>query len=89
MAWTTSKVIEATVGNQRMQMWDLLADSATLELSTGLKNITGISTAIQTATTAAVKFKPNILSAGTATLGNVAITGAASADRFYVTVYGN
>ena len=89
MAWTTTKLIEATVGNQRLQVWDLTGDSATLELSTGLKNVTGLATAIQTATTAAVKFKANVLSAGTSSLGSVAITGATSADRFYLTVYGN
>jgi hypothetical protein len=89
MAWTATKVVEAVVGDKRLQVWDLLADSATYELSTGLKNISGMSTAINTATSGAIKFKPNILSAGTAALGNVAITGATSADRVYLTVYGN
>ena len=89
MAWTVSKVVEATVGNVRQQVWDLTADSATYELSTGLKNVLGVSVGINTATTAAIKVKPNILSAGTAALGNVAITGAAAADRIYVTVLGN
>jgi hypothetical protein len=89
MAWTVSKVVEATVGGVRQQVWDLTADSATYELSTGLKNILALSTAINTATSGAIKFKPNILSAGTAALGNVAITGATSADRVYLTVYGN
>lgn len=88
MAWTTTKTVEAIIGNQRLQVWDLLADSATLELSTGLKNITGLSVSIQTATTAALKIKPNILSAGTAAYGSVAITGATAADRVYLTVYG-
>lgn len=89
MAWTVAKVVEATVGDKRMQVWDLIADSATLELSTGLKNVSALITGINTATSGAVKFKPNILSAGTSLGGNVAITGATSADRFYLTVYGN
>ena len=89
MAWTASKVVEATVGGVRQQVWDLTADSATYELSTGLKNVLALSVGINTATTAAIKVKPNILSAGTASYGNVAITGAASADRIYLTVYGN
>lgn len=89
MAWTTTKVNQYNAGGVVVQQWQLTADSATLELSTGLKNIVALSTAINTATTAAIKFKPNILSAGTAAYGNVAITGAASADILYLTVYGN
>jgi hypothetical protein len=89
MAWTVSKVVEATVGGVRQQIWDLTADSATYELSTGLKNVLAVSIGINTATAATIKCKPNILSAGTAALGNVALTGATSADRVYLTVYGN
>lgn len=89
MAWTTTKVVEAVVGDKRMQVWNLVADSATLELSTGLKNVSGHSIGPVTMTTAAIKVKLNVLSAGTAAYGNVAITGAASADNIYLTVYGN
>ena len=89
MAWTATKVVESILGDKRLQVWDLLSDSATLELSTGLKNVSGLAVAIQTATTGAIKCKANILSAGTAAYGNVAITGATAADRIYLTVYGN
>lgn len=89
MAWTATKVVEGVIGDKRMQVWDLLADSATLELSTGLKNISALAIGIQTATAATIKCKPNILSAGTAAYGNVALTGATAADRIYLTVYGN
>lgn len=89
MAWTTSKNAEYTEGNYRVQHWNVVADSATLELSTGLKNIVALQWAINTATTAAIKVKPNILSAGTASYGNLAVTGAASADNLYIMVVGN
>jgi hypothetical protein len=89
MAWTVEKKVEATVGNVRQQVWQLTADSATYELSTGLKNVLALSIGINTATAATIKCKPNILSAGTAALGNVAITGATSADIVYLTVYGS
>lgn len=89
MAWTATKVVEATVGGTRQQVWDLTADSATYELSTGLKNVLAVSIGINTATAATIKCKPNVLSAGTAAYGNVALTGATSADKIYLTVYGN
>lgn len=89
MAWTTTKVSQFNTGGLVQQLWQLTADSATLELSTGLKNVVALNTGIVTATAATVKFKANILSAGTAAYGNVAVTGATSADIFYLTVFGN
>jgi len=89
MAWTVNKVFEGTIAGARHQVYDLTADSATYELSTGLKNVLGVSTGFNTCTTAGIKFKTNILSAGTAQAGNVAVTGATAADRIYLTVYGN
>lgn len=89
MAWTTTKTAQYNEGGVVVQHWNLIADAATLELSTGLKNILHLTTGINTATTAGIKFKANILSAGTTAYGNVAITGAASADNLYLTVYGN
>lgn len=89
MAWTTTKVAQYNTGGLVAQHWQLTADSATLELSTGLKNVVALGSAIITATSGAVKFKANILSAGTASYGSVAVTGATAADSFYLTVYGN
>lgn len=89
MAWTTTKKAQYNVGNLVVQHWDLSADSATLELSTGLKDIVSVAQGIKSATAATYKVKPNILSAGTAALGNVAITGCTSGDDLYLTVYGN
>lgn len=89
MAWTTTKKVQHAVGNVYVQLWELSADSATLELSTGLKDIVSVSLAVKSAATAAYKVKANQLSAATASRGTVAITGVASGDDFYLTVYGN
>lgn len=89
MAWTSTKVAQYNQGNYAIQQWQLLSDAATLELSTGLKNIVNVIWAGKTLTTAGVKFKANILSAGTTSLGTLAITGATAADEFYVTIIGN
>lgn len=89
MAWTATKVSEYPAGNSRVQHWTLVADSATLELSTGLKTLVAVHGTPQTASTAAIKYKINVLSAGTSQGGNVAITGAASGDNLYLMVIGN
>ncbi len=88
MAWTTTKLVEATEGNYRKQVWYLSSDSATLELSTGLKNVAAIGFAPQSCATNPI-IKRNILSAGTASYGNVAITGTTSGNDMYLTVWGN
>lgn len=88
MAWTTTKKAQYNTGNVVVQLWDLSADSATLELSTGLKNVLSLQVSPKSAA-ALVKAKPNILSAGTASYGNVAVTGASSGDDLYLVVYGN
>lgn len=89
MAWTTTKKAQYNEGNVVVQHWALTADSATLELSTGLKNVLHVNHAVRSANSANYKVKANILSAGTAAYGNVAITGCTSGDDLYVTVIGN
>jgi hypothetical protein len=89
MAWTVTKKAQYNAGNYVIQHWDLSADAATYELSTGLKNVVSVLPGIKSATAATYKVKPNILSAGTAAYGNVAITGCTSGDDLYLTVIGN
>jgi hypothetical protein len=88
MAWTTTKLVETVTGNLRQQVWYLSSDSATLELSTGLKNIVAVGFSAQSCATNPI-IKRNILSAGTAAYGNVAITGTTSGNDMYLTVYGS
>lgn len=88
MAWTTTKLAQYAVGNYYHQQWALSADSGTLELSTGLKDcIAAYAQPISFASTVA-NIKVDVLSAGTASQGTVAITGVTSGDELYLTVIG-
>jgi hypothetical protein len=90
MAWTTTKVAQYNAGDVVVQHWFLSADSATVELSTGLGNIRSAQFSPRSMTTTTTpKVKLNVLSAGTAAPGFVAITTAVSGDDIYLTVIGN
>lgn len=88
MAWTTTVTDKTTFGNQKIIQYALTADSATLELNTGLGTVTHLQWSPRTVTTAAIKVFQNVLSAGTASNGYIAITGAASADQIFLIVFG-
>lgn len=93
MAWTTTKVSEYSAGNHKVQLWTLTADSATLELTTGLNRVDHIQlTKASGAASAAawqVVAKANVLSAATASNGMIALTGAASGNDFFLAVWGH
>jgi len=88
MTWTATLAEKTVFGNLRVHLYDLVADSATLELDTGFDVVTHIQPANKSAATYGTYFDKNVLSAATASNGTVAITGAASGDTFFLTVYG-
>lgn len=88
MAWTETVTNKTVFGNLRVHTYELTADSATLELDTGMDVITHIQPAVKSANTFGTFFDKNVLSAATASNGTVAITGATSGDDFFLTVYG-
>jgi hypothetical protein len=88
MAWTTTKNLETVFGNVRTQMYLLTADSATLELDTGLGSVIHVVSSVKSATTSAHNIAINVLSAATASPGYVSITGVTSGDDIWLTVYG-
>ena len=87
MAYTTSLTVKTTFGNQRVQMYKITADAATGDVATGMAHVNHF-VAHQNVTSTNVSVLPNVASAGTASLGNIAITGATSGDVFFLTVYG-
>ena len=89
MAWTTTKVAQYNAGNQNIQQWKLVAESATLELSTGLGVIDCAVLSPADVSTANVYYGVNVTSAAVASNGMLAVTGATSGDVFYVAVYGH
>lgn len=88
MAWTQTKTIESVFGNIRVKVYELTADSATLELDTGFGNVLGCATAPKSMASSPFAVARNALSAGTSSAGYVAITGVTSGDDLYLTVYG-
>ena len=87
MAYTVTKT-QSVFGNERVVHLAITADAATQTIDTGLKNIVAHSVGIQSCTTAAIKIYANSSASGVATLGSIGISGAASGDIFFVTVYG-
>lgn len=88
MAWTVTTRKHTIFGNERVMRFDLLSDSATYELATGLNSIHGAHLAIKSLTSAGIKMRYNALSAATASQGTLSITGCTSGDEFYLTVFG-
>jgi hypothetical protein len=93
MAWTTTKNFEYAAGNHKVQLWELSADSATLELVTGLNVVDHVQMTKASGAASAASFQAvvrrNVLSATTAQNGNIAITGAVSGNDFFLTVWGH
>lgn len=89
MAWTTTEKFTTVFGNLRVKSYLLTADSATLELDTGLGDVLSVNTAVKSAATStAPNVAVNALSAGTASPGFVSLSGCSSGDDIYLTVYG-
>jgi len=88
MAWTATLNKKTVFGDTRVHLYELVADSATLELDTGLDYIDHIQPSVKSAATYGAYFDKNVLSAATASNGTVAVTGAASGDTYFLTVYG-
>lgn len=88
MAYTQSLVARSVFGNLRMVSYRLTADAATQAVQTELSKIDFLSFAPQSCSTAALKLAINENASGTASDGYVGVSGAASGDEFFVTVYG-
>jgi len=88
MAYTTSFLVKTVYGNQRVHGIRITADAATQAIDTGLSSIDTITLCPQSLTTAAIKVAINELAAGTASVGYVGVSGAASGDEFILTVFG-
>lgn len=87
MAFTVTKTISA-FGNERVVHLAITADAATQTVDAGLKYIVAHSVGIQSCSTAAIKVWANSGAGGTSTAGSLGISGCASGDQFFVTVYG-
>ena len=89
MAWTTTKANQYNVGDKVVQLWKLTADSATLELSTGLNVLAHAQASPGSLTTTIGACYINATSAAVASNGLVSVTGVTSGDEIFLTVWGN
>lgn len=88
MAFTVAKLKESVVGDMRFQVLSCTADAATQAIDTGLDYIYGVALAPQSMASSPWSIRANQGAAGTSTVGTVAVTGVASGDEFYLTIWG-
>lgn len=88
MAFTVAKLKESVVGDMRFQVLSCTADAATQAIDTGLGYIYGVAFAPQSMASSPWSVRANELAAGTASVGSIGVTGVASGDEFYLTVWG-
>jgi len=87
MAFTVTRY-KTNMGNKRAVGMKIVADAATQTIETGLKVIDYMSYGLASVTTANFKMAINSNASGVQSNGVLAVTGVASGDQFYVTVYG-
>ena len=88
MAFSNSLLERTVVGNKQVQIYSCVADAATGTIVTGFQAIDAVSYCPKSMTTGAAKIKWNVGVSGTSTAGTIAVTGVASGDEFYLTVFG-
>lgn len=88
MAFTLTKSQQTVHGDQRVWQGVITADAATGVVSCGFGHIYHVQATAKSAASSAWNFAANALAAGTASAGDVAITGVTSGDDFYVSIYG-
>lgn len=89
MAYSVTVVDKTVFGNKRVCIFDVTADAQSGVVETGLSRVDAFDVGpVSMATFSLVKFRPNISAASAAANGSIMVSGAASGDRFFITVYG-
>lgn len=88
MAYTVSQIANWNAGNQRVRHLRVTADAATQVIETGLGVIEAFSIGIITCTTGGFHTAFNSNASGVQSYGVLGFSGCASADSFFVTVFG-
>ena len=92
MAFSVSVVEKTVLGNKNVVVLSCVADAASDSFRTGLPNVDFVQftpRSMSTGASGGAKIKNNILTAGTAAPGYIAVTGITSGDHFYLTVFGH
>ena len=88
MAFTATVDKKTVFGDERVIHYTITADAATGVIDTGLGTVVAVQASPASMASAPFSIKKDELAAGTASAGSIAITGVASGDEIYVTVYG-
>lgn len=88
MAFTVTKVHDDVHGKSRFQILSCTADAATQTIDTGLDYLYGVSFSPQSMASSPWSITPNEGAGGTALVGQLAVTGVASGDQFYLHIWG-
>lgn len=88
MAFTVSAIAKTVFGNQRTHVFRVTTDAAEATLDTGLTWIEWHAISPVKCTDAVFCAYPNSGSTGTAIAGSIGLSGLATGDIFFLTVYG-
>jgi len=90
MAFTVTVLKKSVHGDERVHHLSVLTDGAEGAITTGLSYINGFSCSpgSMTTSTALPTVLPNVGTTATASVGNLAMSGATSGDLYYITVFG-
>ena len=88
MAFTVTTMNKSVFGDMRVHNLIITADGTSDEMDSGLDYIYVAHMSAKSAASAPNKIQANVLTAATASNGYYSITGVASGDDFYVTLFG-
>ncbi len=92
MAYTLTKYASTVHGNQNVWQGKLTVDAVSGVVSFGYAAITQVHWSVASATTnnsaCAPRFRINATAAGSASAGDLGVSGVVSGDEYYVTIYG-
>ncbi len=92
MAFTVSAYAKTVHGNQNSWQGKITADAVSGVVSFGYATLTQVQWSPASATTngsgSAPRFRINATAAGSASAGDLGVSGVVSGDEYYVTVYG-
>lgn len=92
MAFTVAKIDNSVFGNKNMAVLSCTADAAADAFASPFKYVDHVIFSPQSMSTGAnggAKIRKNVLSAGTASNGYIAVTGITSGDVFFLVVFGH
>lgn len=85
----TVSILDKTVfGNKKVHVISFVASAAEENIVTGLQRVDAFAVGAQSVTTGFYKMKANVNSTSTVANGTIGVSGLATGDQMYITVYG-